>query len=76
MTFKKMYYLVLIAILVIFILQNIASVTVSFLFWEFTLPRAIILSVTFGLGVLTGLGIFEILHHKNKSKKLRLNDRR
>lgn len=68
MTAKKLFYLALLILLVLFIVQNMALVTVSFLLWEFTLPRSIILAVTFGLGAVTGLGIFEIRHHQNTMK--------
>lgn len=64
MTVKKVCYIVLLGVLTLFLVQNMGLVTVSFLLWEFTLPRAIILVVTFSLGIIAGFGVFEIRHHQ------------
>ena len=40
---------------VLFILQNMETVQVTFLFWSLTAPRAAILSAVFAVGVLFGL---------------------
>ncbi len=52
MTILKTLTLFLTAIFVIFALQNIASVQVSFLLWDIELPRIIILLITFTVGFL------------------------
>lgn len=66
MKVKNSLYIVLFTLLIIFIVQNIALVTVSFFFWEFTLPRSFVLAVTFVLGILGGLIFSELRRHKNK----------
>jgi len=46
---------VLLAVFIIFVLQNMASVSVNFLVFEITMPRAILLSVTLLVGILIGI---------------------
>lgn len=60
MSIKKILYLSVFGILALFLLQNIESTRLIFLLWEFTLPRAVILSLTFGLGFLTHYILFAI----------------
>lgn len=72
MTMKKLVYCVLFSVLALFIVQNMGLVTVSFLVWEFTLPRAVILGVTFSLGALAGFGVVEIRHHQKTVKSVNL----
>ncbi|MFD2229472.1 LapA family protein [Alkalimarinus sediminis] len=67
MNLKKLCYIVSLALVLIFAIQNIAFITVSFFFWEFTLPRSVVLAVTFLLGALVGYGVFEYRHlHRPK----------
>ena len=68
MTVKKMCYLVLLGVLGLFIVQNMTFVTVSFLLWEFTLPRSVLLVVAFALGIVAGYGLFEIRSHQQNTK--------
>lgn len=53
---KKGYYpgLILVALLAIFIVQNIASVEVNILFWSVNAPRSLILIIVFLLGAISG----------------------
>ena len=46
--------LVLIALVVIFIFQNLEVVKVSFLFWEISSPRALMIFITLVIGVIVG----------------------
>lgn len=45
---------VLIGLLVIFVIQNVATVEVNFLAWSMSLPRAVLYLVLLGLGGLAG----------------------
>ena len=45
---------VLILLVVVFTLQNTEVVNIQFLFWSFSLSRALMLFVVFGAGVLIG----------------------
>lgn len=55
MSFKNALSTALLVLLTIFIVQNFALVTVSFLFWEISLPRSIVLLIVFVIGLLTGI---------------------
>lgn len=55
MRIKHLASIAVLVLLAMFILQNIALVSVSFLIWEITLPRSIILLVVFLIGLLVGM---------------------
>lgn len=55
MSFKGTVSIIVLVLLTIFIVQNFALVSVSFLIWEITLPRSIILLVVSVIGMLTGM---------------------
>jgi len=55
MYFHKLVAGLIAIIAAIFIIQNLATVETGFLFWSFRAPRAVLLVVTFGAGVLVGL---------------------
>ena len=46
---------VIIGLIVLFTLQNVATVEVSFLVWSITMPRAVLMFLVFAGGVLAGL---------------------
>ncbi len=46
--------MVVLGVVVLFTIQNVAVVEVSFLFWTLKLPRAILLFVIFAAGALVG----------------------
>jgi uncharacterized integral membrane protein len=54
MTPKRIVVLVIALLFVLFIVQNAQVVEVRFLFWSAQASRAIVLLVTFGLGLVTG----------------------
>lgn len=56
--------LVLLILTVIFTLQNIQVITIRFLFWEFSLSRALVIFVIFAMGVFIG-----VLLGRKKGKK-------
>lgn len=55
MSFKNTVSMIVLVLLTMFIVQNFALVSVSFLIWEITLPRSIVLLVVFVIGMLTGM---------------------
>ena len=69
MQIKKVIYLSLLALLAIFILQNMTLVKVGFLFWEITMPRSVILAVTLVIGIIIGFGLRELASHRSKADK-------
>ena len=52
---KIVIIIVLAVLLIIFVLQNTEIVIVNFWFWDLSLPRALLLFVTFAIGLITGL---------------------
>jgi putative membrane protein len=57
MSLKMIIVLILFLIFLIFIFQNIETVTVSFLMFDISMPRALLLVVTFAIGLLMGIFI-------------------
>ncbi|ASP47827.1 LapA family protein [Cognaticolwellia beringensis] len=50
------YLILILSILcLVIVLQNIATVSISFLFWEFSMPRAILIGLMLVIGLLIGL---------------------
>lgn len=47
--------LVLSILCLVIVLQNMATVSISFLFWEFSMPRAILIGLMLVVGLLIGL---------------------
>ncbi|MDD5571299.1 MAG: LapA family protein [Bacteroidales bacterium] len=62
---KKALYVILLALLILFIVQNMESVNVKFLFYGFEMPLVIIIFVSFVLGAL----ITKVFSKKNKNLK-------
>jgi len=54
MTLKRIALIVIVILFVVFILQNAQVVEVRFLFWRTEASRAIVLLVTFFLGLVSG----------------------
>jgi putative membrane protein len=52
---KIVIAVVLTVFLIVFVLQNTDIVIVNFWFWDLSLPRALLLFVTFALGLIIGL---------------------
>jgi uncharacterized integral membrane protein len=52
---KIVIIIVLAVLLIIFVLQNTEIVIVNFWFWDISLPRALLLFVTFAIGLIIGL---------------------
>lgn len=54
MSYRQIVGVITVALVVLFIIQNMAIVEIQFLFWSMTLPRSIILLSIFTIGVLIG----------------------
>ena len=52
---KIVVIVLLIVLLIIFVLQNTDVVIVKFWFWDLSLPRALLLFITFAVGLIVGL---------------------
>jgi len=52
---------VMLAVFIVFVMQNLSQVTVNFLIFRFSMPRAVLLSATLLTGILIGILLhFEI----------------
>ncbi|MBU1643200.1 DUF1049 domain-containing protein [bacterium] len=69
MQFKKILIFVLAGIALLFIVQNLAFVETQFLFWSFSLPRAVLLLIGVVTGVLIGWLWHSHLSHKHEEEK-------
>ena len=61
-------------VVLLFLVQNTLSATVSFFSWSVTLPLSLIVLITYGLGALTGgllIGLFRSLIHGATKKEER-----
>ena len=61
MTFQKIIGAAAVALVLIFIVQNMATVEVQFFFWSLSLPRSLILLAVMAVGFLIGW-----LYHAHK----------
>ena len=65
---SKILVFILVGTSVLFTIQNLVMVEIQFLFWSFSLPRAVLLVVIFAIGFLTGWLVNSYLTHKEKEK--------
>jgi uncharacterized integral membrane protein len=61
--------IVLVAVGILFALQNVADVEVQFLLWSVTLPRAILILVVLALGIVIGV-ILHSIHLRRRQAPL------
>ena len=54
MNLKTVIGLVLVALVIVFTIQNLEIVTARFLLWDLSLPRAVMIFVVFLIGALAG----------------------
>ena len=59
---------VLLVAMVIFAVQNIESVKVSFIVWSVNAPQVFVILGTYVLGMLTGWGLVEVLKRTLREK--------
>ncbi|MGD8809828.1 MAG: LapA family protein [Gammaproteobacteria bacterium] len=62
---KPALLIVLVALGIVFALQNVADVEVQFLLWSVTLPRAILLLVVLAVGIVIG-AILHSIHRRRQ----------
>lgn len=56
----------ILGLVILFTLQNIATVEITFLFWTMTLPRVVFLIIVFALGVLLGWVLKSLNRHAHR----------
>jgi len=72
MTPRQIIDILLLAILIIFVAQNVESVKVRFLFFGFDLPLIVIIAITFFIGFFTSK-VFS-RKKKNEEKTTKIDD--
>lgn len=65
MNFKSAVSIFVFVLLLIVAFQNMANISVQFLFWEVRAPQLLILPVVFLLGLLVGM----LLSHRQRNSK-------
>lgn len=60
--FRFWFTVAVVGLLVVFTLQNVVDVRVTFLFWTIELPQAILLFAVFIVGMLTGWILKSVRH--------------
>jgi putative membrane protein len=61
--------LVLLLLVLVFIVQNAAVVTVKFLFWDFTVSRALMVFFVLAAGIGVGLALPSLLRRRHPGHK-------
>lgn len=67
MNFKLILIIILASLTVIFLIQNVAAVEVSFLFWYISMSRALLIFFTLAIGFILGWFLRSYLSYR-KSK--------
>ena len=69
MNFKITLVVILVCLALIFVVQNIQVVTVSFLFWEISMSRAILLFFSLLIGFIIGWFLHSYLAYRKDKKE-------
>jgi lipopolysaccharide assembly protein A len=69
MNFKIAIVVILVSIVLIFLAQNIQVVTVSFLFWEMSMSRAVLIFFTLLIGFVIGWFLNSYLSYRRDKKE-------
>jgi putative membrane protein len=63
---KSIISLLLIIAVLIFSIQNIASVEIQFLLWSFSIPRALLIVILLSIGFIIGMLFYSIAFRRNR----------
>lgn len=69
MNFKITLVIILACLALIFAVQNIDVVTVSFLFWEFSMSRAVLIFFSLFIGFIIGWFLNSYLSYRKEKKE-------
>jgi uncharacterized integral membrane protein len=69
MNFKITLVVILVCLALIFVAQNIQVVTVSFLFWEMSMSRAVLIFFTLLIGFIIGWFLNSYLSYRKDKKE-------
>jgi uncharacterized integral membrane protein len=60
---------IVLALIVIFSVQNLEAIEVSFLSWSMTVPKFLVIIGNYVLGMITGAWLFDFLKHLLQSNQ-------
>jgi putative membrane protein len=63
---KSIISLLLIIAVLIFSIQNIASVEIQFLLWSFSTPRALLIVILLGIGFIIGMLFYSTVFRRKR----------
>jgi lipopolysaccharide assembly protein A len=69
MNFKIILVIILVGLCLIFLAQNVQVVTVSFLFWEMSMSRAVLIFFTLLIGFTIGWFLNSYLSYRKDKKE-------
>lgn len=71
--FKLVFSLVLTGIIVLFVVQNVAVVEISFLFWSVAMSRALLLFFVLAAGIVIGwlMHSFFVHYHQSPDEEIK-----
>ncbi len=61
---KTIVFCLLLAFMLVFVIQNTQVISFQFLFWKVSMSRALLLLLSFGIGIIVG-----VLLKRSRSKK-------
>ncbi|MDA3972342.1 MAG: LapA family protein [Desulfobulbaceae bacterium] len=67
MHLKLVFSLILTGIIVLFVVQNVAVVEISFLFWSLAMSRALLLFFVLAIGIVIGWLMHSFFAHYHQS---------
>ena len=71
MSVKAIIFIILIVFFLIFVFQNIQTVTVNFLMFDVSMPRALLLIITLAVGILIGIFTpYEFKKNRTRNKTI------
>ncbi len=66
---KGAFSILVLAVIVIFAVQNLEAIEVSFLSWSVTVPKFLVIIGNYLLGMITGAWLFDFFKHLLKSSE-------
>jgi putative membrane protein len=64
MNHKMLLILILVGLAVLFIIQNVATVEIQFLFWATQMPRSLLMFLLLAIGVIIGWFLHSYIKHR------------
>jgi uncharacterized integral membrane protein len=66
---KGAFSIIVLVAIIVFSIQNLEAINVSFLSWSLTVPKFLVIMGNYVLGMITGAWLFDFLKHLLKSNR-------